>query len=185
MEMSNFLSMLHCQLLIFISFLFISFVCLAMADLSAVISADRPTLDQWDYGLKMDIDPSAPFDDFVADVKVFSDVEPFKIPDEFEPVSAVYSISLSDTSVKVNKIRIQHCVGDSEQLKKLSFVKTSGHSSDQWEEVAGGTFEKEYGEITPQHMCLWSIVGSLKKCMFISVIMYRTKYFFSVFLFHV
>ena len=112
-----------------------------MADLSAVISADRPTLDQWDYGLKMDIDPSAPFDDFVADVKVFSDVEPFEIPAEFEPVSAVYSISLSDTSVKVNKIRIQHCVGDSEQLEKLSFVKTSGHSTDQWEEVVGGTFE--------------------------------------------
>ena len=78
-----------------------------MADLSAVISTDCPTLDQWDYGLIMEIDSSAPFDDFIADVKVFNDVESFKFLKEFQPVSAVYSISLSNTTVKVNKIRIQ------------------------------------------------------------------------------
>ena len=113
------------------------------------------------------VDSSAPFDDFVADVKVFNDVEFLTFPKEFQPVSAVYSISLSNTTVKVNKIRIQHCVGDPEQLKKLSFVKTSNHSSGQWEEVAGGTFTEEYGEIAPQHMCSWCIVGNLKKCMLI------------------
>ena len=32
-------------------------VCVATADLSAVISADHPTLDQWDYGLLIPVLP--------------------------------------------------------------------------------------------------------------------------------
>lgn len=134
-----------------------------------------------DYGLSLDVDPSflsqhgsAPV---LADIQVFTvdnEVSPsFTFPEETKPVSAVYTISLSVIDVPLRTLRIRHCVNPNnpEQLEQLMFVKSSDDSSNILEIVHGGIFKpgEQYGEITPPHMCSWSIVGNINKRMLICV----------------
>lgn len=154
--------------------------------MSTEISYSSPSIDKLDYGLNLKVDPcslsSGPT--ILADIKVFTvdddddEVSPsFTFPEDTKPVSAVYTISLSDTDVLLRTLmRIRHCAdpNNPEELEQLMFVKSSDGSSSKSEIVPGGIFRlgEQYGEIasTCLHMrSYWSVVRSIDKRMLIDL----------------
>ena len=100
----------------------------------------------------------------------------FRFPEDTEPVSAVYAISLSKQLCKPARIEMQHCVklDNPEHSKAMSFAVASQDPSSmpyRFHEVPGGIFEEKklFGSINRQQFCfmaiIWKLLGYGKTCI--------------------
>ena len=94
-----------------------------------------------------------------AHVKIVSS-ERFIFPRGYEPVSAIYEVSFSETLLNPVVVKMQHCVciNDNNMAQNLTFAIAS--ASYQFKPIIGGSFpvNERYGQISRSSFSLFTIL---------------------------
>ena len=135
-----------------------------------LIQGDCPQSFNWEeYGLRITVPQGTLSFSEICEISVTVLIGgQFAFPEETEPISVVYGISISNPLLKPVKLEIQHCAHlvTEDHTSYLSFVIASSKQPVlpyQFQLLKGGQFypRNQYGSISLSHFCLLGIIKSL------------------------